>query len=225
MRKPRITTVVLVLLIVVMWWINNRQNRADASAVIVVATPPVQEDSKPVERTRVAIREWTEDSQEEDRNRGQFISISADYRQHLGFPEYVKMMQKLGGKFVLFDSTRQRIVAETDPVNGYFFKITENSLVGFSPRSREVHKEIAVSKTLNNAQKKYGPGRYKILLLLPQSVDDRMQSQICTFLQNEGVDPAVIVRADGIYKIDMLRITSVRDKQGESYRVDFSLQL
>ena len=225
MRKPRITTVVLVLLIVVMWWINNRQNRADATAVIVVATPPVQEDSKPIERTRVAIREWKEDRDDAPGNEGQFIAVSADYRQHLGFPGYVALMQKLGGKFVLFDSTRQRIVAETDPVNGYFFKITENSLVGFSPRSREVHKEIAVSKTLNNAQAKYGPGRYKILLLLPQAVDDRMQSQLATLLKNRDVDFEVIVRAAGTYQKDELVITSVQDRQGGNYRVDFSLQL
>ena len=224
MCKPRITTVVLVMLIVSMWWINNRRNRADISAVIV-ATPPVQEASKPIERTRVAIREWKEDSDDAPGNEGQFIAVSADYRQHLGFPGYVKMMQKLGGKFVLFDSTRQRIVAETDPVNGYFFNITENSLAGFSPRSREVHKEIAVSKTLKKAQGKYGPGRYKILLLLPQSVDDRMQSQLATFLKSQRVDPNVIVRADGIYQNEVLVIISVQDRQGQKYSVDLALQL
>lgn len=224
MRKPRTSTVALLVLIVVMGWINLRRNKANISAV-VVSNPPVQEVREPDERTRVAIREWKDDQESDKGNAGQFISVSADYRQHLGFPGYVALMQRLGGKFVLFDSTRQRIVAETDPVKGYFFNITENALAGFSPRSREVHKEIAVSKTLNKAQEKYGSGRYKILLLLPQNVDDRMQSQLVSALKSQGIDPANIVRADGVYQKESLSITSAQNCQGQNYRVDLLIHL
>ena len=54
---------------------------------------------------------------------------------------------------------------------------------------------------------------------------DRIQPQIHAFLQDKGVDPETIIRADGVYHKGFLAISSVQDFRGKKYSVDFKLRL
>lgn len=161
--------------------------------------PEKSEKEQPV-RTVVAIKEVQDKPAEEPGNEGQFIAVSADYRQSLGFPGYVSQMKRLGGRFVLFNTTRQQIVAEVDPVAGVFTPMHKTLFDGMSPRTREVQKEIAVSRALRKGEELYGAGRYTILLLLPQSIDDRMQSELSGKLTQAGLSPSKVVKVSGVYR-------------------------
>lgn len=127
---------------------------------------------------------------------GAAIPIYADYRSGIGFPAYSEAMRRVGGIFLIFDG--EKIRAEVDVPTRKVLPIETARLGGLSPRSREVT-EPALSPCLEEARRLLGPGFYSIILLLPNRLDQHVQSEVEKELWSRGLVPSSVVQVRGRY--------------------------
>ena len=130
---------------------------------------------------------------------GRLIAIEADYRRHLGFPAYVEAMKRRGARFFIFDAGHDKLVAEVDLPGDYLSQIDPASLAHLSPRVREISGEIAVSTVLSKAEQELGAAYYRVIMLLPSSVEKRLDQTVRERLAKSGQDPDRVHRIEGEY--------------------------
>jgi len=127
---------------------------------------------------------------------GVVIPIYADYRSGIGFPAYAEAMRRVGGIFLIFDG--EKIRGEADVLNRKVLSIAPARLANLSPRSREVT-EPALLPCLEEAKRLLGPGFYSIILLLPNRVDQHVQTEVVKELRLRGLDPESVTQVRGRY--------------------------
>jgi hypothetical protein len=135
-----------------------------------------------------------------DNQNGTALAISAGYRQHLGWSGYLREMARLGGVFYLFDPFYEKIKAQIDFQPLQFKEVDVHLVKRMSPRIREISGEIAVSDLLVQARQRFGPGRYAVILLLPQDLDGRIQAEAINGLQGNNLKSIEVVRVNGEYQ-------------------------
>jgi hypothetical protein len=159
--------------------------------------PPPAPSPQPAKASTVAPQPTV---RKDDRQAGTALAISAGYRQHLGWPGYLREMTRLGGMFYLFDPFYEKIKAQIEFHPVQFKDVDVATLKRMSPRIREISGEIAISDVLSHARLKFGPGRYAVILLLPHDVDDRVQADAIAGLSASELKPTEIVRLNGEYQ-------------------------
>lgn len=130
---------------------------------------------------------------------GRLIAMQADYRRHLGFPAYIVAMKRRGARFFVYEAGKDKLVAEVDLPQGIFSRIDPASLAGLSPRVREISGEIAISPLLDRARRELGRGYHKVIMLLPLSVEQRLDLSIRQRLLAVGQDPNQVSQIEGEY--------------------------
>lgn len=130
---------------------------------------------------------------------GLLIAMQADYRSHLGFPAYVDAMKQRGGRFFIFDAGTDKLLAEVMLPGDSLSRIDPASLAGLSPRVREISGEIAVSAVLDKAKEKLGTGYHKVIMLLPDSMEQHLDHSLRQRLAASGQNPTQVNRIEGEY--------------------------
>ncbi|MGJ3242182.1 MAG: hypothetical protein ACFE0O_04385 [Opitutales bacterium] len=183
---------------------------------------PVSVAVKPIKTKPAAPAPAAPVQSESEHAEGMAIPVALDYRRHLGFPGYVKLMQRIGGQFYLFDQTRAELIARTDPLTGAFGSVRKEALARFSPISRSVQGEVAVNQLLKHATRRFGPGDYQVVLLIPSTFEKRLQTQLRQALQRRGIAPSRVAEAHGAYLASpggRIRLNRLNLNNGETVAV------
>lgn len=158
---------------------------------------------------------------------GEFPEIIAQYRNTLGFSNYVKFMKNIGGRFFIFDKRNKKLVAEIDFNSERLEAI--NNLNNLSPRAREITGEPEVYKYTKLAELYYGPSTYSIVLLLPLKVDYFLIAGIEHYLKQRGLTSKDFISFKGIYKTQanmlILEIISGKLKNGKTKPIYINFNL
>lgn len=158
---------------------------------------------------------------------GGFPEIIARYRKTLGFYQYFRSINEIGGRFFIMDKDRKRLVAEIDFDSGQLAEIGD--LINLSPRSREITGESGIARYTKIAEHYYGPSTYSITLLLPLDVDCFLVAGLEEALKEEGLSNSDFICFNGRYKKKaddlVLEINSGRLKNGETKRMKISFNL
>jgi len=98
--------------------------------------------------------------------------VSANYRKYLGFKRYVEKMTELGARFFIIGSSGKKML-EIDFNNEKLVPATLRSLKngGFSPRSRSIADEPALSSYLTTATSQYQLDTPEVFMLVPAEFD------------------------------------------------------
>jgi hypothetical protein len=155
-------------------------------------------------------------------------AISASYAESIGFTRYVQAMEALGGRFFIYDDTRNRLLHGFSPLTGKTAPVDPASLRGLSPRLRELSYEPAVEAVLNRYRITQSRSRIKWVLLLPREVETSIAAQLSGAIQNGNLPPGEWSRADATYRMSggrlVLHLVQLRGSAGVQ-SVDFSLRL
>ncbi|HIC90913.1 MAG TPA: hypothetical protein EYP21_02390 [Syntrophaceae bacterium] len=158
---------------------------------------------------------------------GGFPEVIARYRKTLGFSQYFRSINQIGGRFFIMDKCHKRLVAEINFHSGHLEQI--GNLTNLSPRSREITGESGVSKYIELAECYYGPSTYSMVLLLPLNVDYFLVAGLEDSLKEEGLSNRDFVCFNGIYKKQgedlILEIISGKLKNGQTRRMKVSFNL
>lgn len=155
---------------------------------------------------------------------GAFPPLEVGYPE-LGFPGYASAMEGLGGKFFVWDAAVREIKGEIDLAAGRLLPLDPERLAGMSPRSRDLAEEPALELYLESARERFGPSRYRVLLLLPWEVDRLLVAGLTRTLERAGHSPGELASLQGSYTQKegelVLNLTWGHTRQGE--RVPLSL--
>jgi len=156
-------------------------------------------------------------------------SISAEYRQTLGFYGYVSAMRELGGRFFLYDDARDKILAEVDPVSGDISEVDASSLKGLSPRLRELSDEPEARSLLKLHRERFDAVRLKLVLLIPQGIENLITQQLRSGYETGRIPAGEWVGLEGVYLREggqlVLRLDRARAAQGLSAPMQLSVYL
>ena len=188
---------------------TEKEQPADMTLSVQIKPLPEPEEAPQTESAPVmtARPEQREDAVSDQADEGTVLPISADYRTHLGFRGYVREMARVGGVFYLLKNDDEEILAEVDLLERTFKPVDMQRLRNMSPRVREVTNEIAVTRLIHDARNVHGAYRYSIILLLPRSLDNRIQQEILAALRLAGIDPSTVGRLRGEYRHSENRVT------------------
>jgi len=160
---------------------------------------------------------------------GEVPIITMDYRQQLGWPEYVQAMTRLGGIFLVFDKQTERILAQADFLSNNLLDIRQQSLTGMSPRIREIFSEGATTEMMDKARQEYGPSANTVILLLPLNVDFDIIGGIAQQLAQRNIEAKTAARVLGEYEMSgdgiRLHARKVIRRDGTTSQVDFTIDL
>lgn len=160
---------------------------------------------------------------------GEVPIITMDYRQQLGWPEYVQAMTRLGGIFLVFDKQTERILAQADFLSNNLLDIRQQSLTGMSPRIREIFSEGAITEMMDKARQEYGPSANTVILLLPLNVDFDIIGGIAQQLAQRNIEAKTAARVLGEYEMSgdgiRLHARKVIRRDGTTSQVDFTIDL
>lgn len=159
----------------------------------VKLTPEPQKKIRPKNSAKKPLK-----AEETSETIGKYLSTSLDYRRTLGFNEYWKFILRNGGRFFLYDRSRQRIVAEID-LETESFRIPGN-LNSFSSRSRIVTGEPTTDRLEANGRNNFGPGSYQVIFLFPESLEVQLQARIKSELSKSDIELSDIVELKGQYE-------------------------
>jgi len=203
----------------------------EKSQIVEVMIREIESPEAPppeVERTARAVEPVSENPAPSDPDDdGRPISIRADYRANLGFPGYVRLIERLGGAFFLFNASSRKLIAKIDPIMGTFEAIDPDHLQHLSPSSRSMRGEIAMDRLLRDARQRYGAGNYEVIVLLPLSLDQHLQENLRQEIRRQSLNPADITQVDARY-VDhgnALRILSLNTSSGERIPAGFVIRL
>jgi hypothetical protein len=152
-----------------------------------------------------------------------------DYQRTLGWNNYVRAMQRLGGQFVIFDRRTDKVRGIADLRKLDVTPTTDAALRGLSPRLREIEQESAIAPLMTCAVVKFGAGDYALVLLLPLNVDFDIVGGIAKRLADGGTDIKTVARVLGEYEptANGLRLHArqlvLRD--GGTRNLDFTIEL
>ncbi len=168
----------------------------------VDASAEANESTAPVETGAASAASNDPGSIGEDAPQSHRTAMSVGYRRFLGFRQYVVEMHRRGGRFFIFDSMGEDLLAEVDPLSGGLSEIEGTSLQGLSPQSRQLSAEIATVGILRKAQSQFGIRRLKVILLLPKNLDAMIQADIQAQLNRLELQEEVLVRLNGEYRLE-----------------------
>ncbi len=137
--------------------------------------------------------------------------VIAAYRRTLGFRTYAQAMTTLGGRFVVWQQQRRKLIAVIDPLHGTRHTLNENDVQGLSPRARDLSDEPALAA--------YRQAEHEaVLLLVPLSVEATIQAGLTHALASTGLTPQAVATVHGVYSIEqgevILTLTAATTKTG-----------
>jgi hypothetical protein len=208
--------------------------KAESAPKSVIAS---KENARTVQRYVPTTPLYTEDRREVGRNLlgvdgkqgGLIPPITMDYQRTLGWNNYVRAMQRLGGQFVIFDRRTDKVRGIADLRKLDVTPTTDAALRGLSPRLREIEQESAIAPLMTCAVVKFGAGDYALVLLLPLNVDFDIVGGIAKRLADGGTDIKTVARVLGEYEptANGLRLHArqlvLRD--GGTRNLDFTIEL
>jgi len=179
-----------------------------------VEPEPVHEPESMVEPESVVSEALTADHPVPD----QLPSISAAYQNSIGFSQYVTAMQALGGRFFIYDDTRNKLLDAFSPLSGKTHTIQPSNLAGLSPRLRELSYESSVEPVLSRYRDRHSQSRIKWVLLLPVTVEAQINAQLSQAFQSGVLPPGEWVRAEAEYQMLgerlVLKLLQLRGRSG-----------
>ena len=128
---------------------------------------------------------------------GSFPVINVNYRKFLGINEYLKEMQRIGGRFYIMDLRTGTIINRVDFAQKQL--VPKGSLGGLSPRSRLVEKEPSMNRYIKNAENKYGKGNYAVILLLPLKIEQYIIGAMNDAVSRQDFDIKMFSSFNGLY--------------------------
>lgn len=128
---------------------------------------------------------------------GSFPVINVNYRKFLGINEYLKEMQRIGGRFYIMNLRTGTIADRVNFAQKQL--VPKGSLEGLSPRSRLIEKEPSMSKYIKNAENKYGKGNYAVILLVPLKIEQYIIGAINDAASRQGCDIKMFSSFNGLY--------------------------
>lgn len=153
-------------------------------------------------------------------------AISAAYKQTIGFQGYVRAMHAIGGRFYIYDDTRNKLLDGVDPLTRKTETVDTDRLNGLSPRLREIGYEPSMDVLLNAYQSEHPRSRIKLALLLPQSVEHRIAKQLTHAFEEAMLPGGRWLRAEAEYQLvagfpvlDLQRLIGVEGQQEVSLRL------
>jgi hypothetical protein len=157
----------------------------------------------------------------------QLPAISASYENSIGFSRYVRAMQQIGGRFFIYDDTRNKLLDAVDPLSGRVSAVETDSLVGLSPRLRELGYEPEMEQVLLGYQLKAPRSRIKWVLLLPQTVEGRIAAQLREAFRTGELPAGDWTRAEAEYQASaagvVLELRALRARDGHAQAVRLNL--
>ena len=144
---------------------------------------------------------------------GAMPGVIAAYRRTLGFRTYAQAMIALGGRFVVWQQQRRKLIAVIDPLHGTRQPLDRQAVQGLSPRARDLSDEPALAAYRE-------PGREAVLLLVPLEVEAAIQAGLTHALASTGLTPQAVATVHGVYTIEqgevILTLTAATTKNGET---------
>lgn len=116
---------------------------------------------------------------------GSFPAISADYRRFLGFERYRKGIEKMGGRFFIYNETSGKIERE---INFQADRLEDlhSDLYTLSPRPRNVANESVIKKFIEKMQM-YEPGyNFSVVILFPQKIETYLIGALDEGVKSQG---------------------------------------
>jgi hypothetical protein len=111
--------------------------------------------------------------------KGALPPISANYREHLGFRKYAEEMSARGAGFFILGASKKQIY-KIDFAARSLRPVSVKSLTSghFSPRTRIIEDEPALQFFLDKAQKELKISAPRIILLVPQQIENKIASSL-----------------------------------------------
>ena len=112
---------------------------------------------------------------------GALPPINANYREHLGFNRYAMAMHARGARFYILGEYRGQIY-NIIFANQTVIKVSPGDimLANFSARTRIIDDEPALKPYLAKAKKQFGINKGKVILLVPQTMEDKIASELAS---------------------------------------------
>ncbi len=154
-------------------------------------------------------------------NIGKFPPIIAAY-DSIGFREYARLINKIGGRFFLINNTNNKIAAAIDVETQ---KLSQPEVLnGFSPRSRDISNEPSLEHITYKADKALGASNYSVILLFPMRIDFFLYGGIEDYFLGKKISPWDFSYLKGKYSILkgslILKILSGHLKNGKNKKLN-----
>ncbi|MFA7185357.1 MAG: hypothetical protein WC082_10705 [Victivallales bacterium] len=106
---------------------------------------------------------------------GALPPVSANYRENLGFRKYAEEMGGRGAKFYILGGSKKQIY-EINFGTKSLRPVTVKTIISgnFSPRTRIIEDEPALRFFLDKAQNNFGVKTPQTILLVPQTMEDKI---------------------------------------------------
>ena len=187
------------------WWITDPQVPSESSATRAGAVPQAG--------MQVRIESLGASPNSVTSSAGTMPGVVAAYRRTLGFRTYAQAMTALGGRFVVWQQRRRKLMAVIDPLHGGRQPLDQQALQGLSPRARNLSDEPALAAYRESEHE-------AVLLLVPLAVEAAIQAGLTHALASTGLTPQTVATVHGIYTIErgelILTLTAATTKSGET---------
>jgi hypothetical protein len=90
-------------------------------------------------------------------------------------------------------------MAELLPATGELRPV--GSLQGLAVGRPRIISDPGAKPFLQQAQTRFGPGHYEIVMFFPQAIEDWMVNGIAENARKKGLDPSSLARFDGSYRL------------------------
>ncbi len=152
-------------------------------------------------------------------------SITAEYRQTLGFNGYTSAMIELGGRFFLYDDGRDKLLAEIDPQSGQVMPVEKSSLRGMSPRLRELSNEPEARALLGKHRGDFEAARLKLVLIVPQRIENAITQQLRDGYASGNIPNGEWMKLEGVYQRKGGRLVLRLDRALTAHGIASPIQL
>lgn len=106
-------------------------------------------------------------------------------RYELAMPDYLHFMRSRGARVLVYDLAKNQPVCEVDE-SGKLYR--PGGSEGFSATTRRITDDYpGVDSLMRKVERQFGKGSFEILLLLPESLISRINSQVRQIVQAQGL--------------------------------------
>lgn len=196
----------------------------------VVEKEPIREEKlppepkEPPEREPQPVEEAVADPGPGDAGEpdaaGRFPALVASYVGAGGLRAHLMGLGALGARTFVADMDEQKLVAEVDP-SSWRLSTDFAPLSGMAlDRSRLINDDHNVAAVITEAQSRYGYGNFVFVLLMPQSVENRILRGLNHAFKRMGRPASEFISVHGSYAHNgrsvSLRVVDARDRRGHS---------
>lgn len=174
--------------------------------------PEPQQEPEPEEQLEAApVAEAPEaETKSDERWTGPFPPLEANYREHVGFAEYARQMERLGGGFFLVDTATNAILRIDFGNHGLRpCRIAQLREMDYSPRTRVITDEPAVRSHIAMARQRHGMTEPEVVLLVPRVLEERIAAGLGQAATTARVRVADVVGFRGEYQLRHGRLVLV----------------